>query len=63
MTIRRLGLAGLTLAALASTASAQTYPERPITMIVPFAAGGASDVIARIIGRAHGPGAWPDHCE
>ena len=54
MTIRRLGLAALTLAALASTASAQTYPDRPITMIVPFAAGGASDVIARIIGERIG---------
>jgi len=54
MTIRRLGLAGLAIAALASTASAQTYPDRPITMIVPFAAGGASDVIARIIGERMG---------
>jgi tripartite-type tricarboxylate transporter receptor subunit TctC len=30
---------------------AQTYPVRPITIIVPFAAGGSSDVIARIIGE------------
>lgn len=28
-----------------------TYPNRPITMIVPFAAGGTSDVIARIVGE------------
>ena len=34
---------------LAQVAAAQTYPDRAITMIVPFAAGGASDVIARII--------------
>lgn len=32
-------------------ASAQPYPNRAITMIVPFAAGGASDVIARIVGE------------
>ena len=30
-------------------ACAQDYPSRPITMIVPFPAGGASDVVARII--------------
>jgi tripartite-type tricarboxylate transporter receptor subunit TctC len=30
-------------------ASAQSYPSRPITMIVPFAAGGPSDTIARIM--------------
>src|ERR1700674_2735832 len=31
------------------SASAQTYPSRPITMVVPFPAGGANDVIGRII--------------
>lgn len=30
-------------------ASAQSYPSRPITMIVPFAAGGSSDEVSRII--------------
>ncbi len=32
----------------------ETYPNRPITMIVPFAAGGASDTIARLIGDEMG---------
>ncbi len=33
-------------------ALAQDYPSRPITMIVPFSAGGPGDVIARILGTA-----------
>lgn len=38
------------IATLASPAAAQNaYPNRPMTMIVPFAAGGSSDVIARIV--------------
>ena len=43
-----------TLVALALTAvaaSAQDYPTRPITLIVPFAAGGPTDVISRIVGE------------
>jgi len=39
------------LVAASQLASAETYPSRPITLIVPFPAGGASDVIARIVGE------------
>lgn len=35
--------------ALAAPAQAEPYPVRPVTMIVPYAAGGATDVVARAI--------------
>lgn len=46
---RRHLLAGL--AAAPAIARAQTYPERPITMIVAFAPGGGTDVAARTLAR------------
>ena len=36
-------------AAVATTALAQDFPARPITLIVPYAAGGGTDVMARIV--------------
>src|SRR5216684_1096533 len=39
------------LPAVSGIARAQTYPTRPISIIVPFAAGGPSDAIARILGE------------
>jgi tripartite-type tricarboxylate transporter receptor subunit TctC len=55
MTARRASVASLALAAallLPSMAFAQTYPTRPIMVVVPFPAGGPSDVVARIVTEA-----------
>jgi tripartite-type tricarboxylate transporter receptor subunit TctC len=40
------------LLVLASPAAAQNYPARPVTLIVPFPAGGPADIIARILGQS-----------
>jgi tripartite-type tricarboxylate transporter receptor subunit TctC len=41
--------AGLALPALPRIARAQAYPSRPITMIVPYAAGGPTDTVGRVV--------------
>jgi tripartite-type tricarboxylate transporter receptor subunit TctC len=51
-TIATLLAAGL--AGAAGIAEAQTYPTKPITIIVPFAAGGGNDIMARLLAQNMG---------
>ena len=45
----RVAACAAALPAMLRVAAAQAYPSRPITMIVPFAAGGGSDAIGRVV--------------
>ncbi len=50
---RRAALA-LSAAAFAGPAFGQAYPSRPITLVIPFAAGGPTDTVGRLIAEAMG---------
>ena len=45
----RLAVGAAALPAVACDPEAQSYPSRPITMIVPFAAGGPLDTVGRVV--------------
>ncbi|QCK86146.1 tripartite tricarboxylate transporter substrate binding protein [Phreatobacter aquaticus] len=50
--LSRRSLVGMAIAATAVPARAQTYPGRPVQVLVPFAAGGGVDVTMRIVAEA-----------
>ena len=50
--LTRAALAAGALALASTTAFAQAYPNKPVRVLVPYAAGGAVDVLARTIGNA-----------
>jgi len=53
--LKRLGgVAFGLLLAFTGTALAQSYPTKPITMIIPFAAGGPTDVLGRVLAQRMG---------
>jgi tripartite-type tricarboxylate transporter receptor subunit TctC len=47
--MRQIALALLFAVGLAAVAKAEDYPSRPITMVIPFAAGGPTDVLGRVV--------------
>jgi tripartite-type tricarboxylate transporter receptor subunit TctC len=55
MMMKRLTIAVLACTAFAATADAQDYPSRPITLVVPYSAGGGNDIMARVAGEKMSP--------
>jgi tripartite-type tricarboxylate transporter receptor subunit TctC len=54
MPVPRLLLALVALAFWAAPSAAQNWPERPLTMVVPFAPGGGTDLLGRIVAKRLG---------
>lgn len=55
MTTRRDALLATAFLACAATAQAQDFPSKPVRIVVPFAAGGGVDIVARVLAETLGP--------
>ncbi len=55
MAVTRRALGALLAVPMLPAAAQDTWPTRPVRMIVPFAAGGSTDILARIIAQGLGP--------
>ncbi len=49
--LKRRALITMALIALCRSAGAQDYPSRPVTIVVPFAPGGSTDLLSRMVGQ------------
>ena len=48
----RLAMVAIAALAAAAPAAAQSFPNKPVTLVVPFAAGGSTDLVARTVAQA-----------
>src|SRR6202140_1554967 len=54
MLLQRCAVVAFAVLALAHPTAAETYPSRPVTIVAPYAAGGGSDLIARLMAQKLG---------
>ena len=52
--LQAIAAASLGAALLPAALAAEAFPNKPITLVVPFVAGGTTDILARIVGQSLG---------